>query len=544
MTYDVRNSGIPALAYPHDALSSVSLSLFIKCNDRRAQMTLCLQTSLALQGFEGEQTVILQYDADQVVPGTISLGPATIPLPQQRLDALARAGNPQMRTLSLKLRNACPVWCLPTSVPLTPRPGCGSSFYPVAALAQSTYVDILFDYNWLHRSLQTSLQRLIKHPEELSGFPVSQRYREQRLQQANWRVFSTEAIQDDLGVATTVEGEFPPDYAEASSKRHRQASTSHATSSPPPKRILLSPYEEPFHESPTEKGSTATPSPKHPLSETTRHKFSPLVTLSSQPHTPSARASTGSPPPTRGASPAASGLNVQRAVDQAVAALLPDIVGTLLPSLLPRLLAASSPTPSSQHSLASQLSQSPPPPKLSALGITLHDRLAGKLESDIRYVYAHTLSHANWLRNTADDRFADMLEEERLALERVAEEKFEEFKARCEGIEEDVTERVGRKAEELGEAVTSRLEEERLILEREREEFKQAKNELRMERDELRKDREDLRLDKQDLRQQKEDLRRESEALCNERRCFEAKRRQVMFVRESATLTRAGSAPV
>jgi hypothetical protein len=222
MTYDVRNSGIPALAYPCDATSPTSLSLFIKCNDRRAQLTPCQRASLLLQVFDSEQTVILQYDADHIAPGMISLGPATIPLPQERLCSLARAGNPQIRTLSLKLRKACPVWCLPPA-PLAPAAGCDVPFLQLSELAQSTHVNILFDHNWLHRGLQASLQRLIEHPGELSGFPVGQRYREQQLRQVDWSVFSTTDIDAYTGATATIEeGELPPGYTEASGKRPRR----------------------------------------------------------------------------------------------------------------------------------------------------------------------------------------------------------------------------------------------------------------------------------------------------------------------------------
>lgn len=222
MTYDVRNSGIPVLAYSCDSESPVSLSLFIKCNDRRAQMTLCLQSLHFLQGFDDRQTVILQYDADHMVPGTISLRPATIPLPQERLNSLARAGNPQIRTLSLKLRKRCPVWCMPSAI-LALRPGCEAPFLQLAELARATQVSILFDHNWLHRGLQASLKRLIEHPEALSGFPVGQRYREQRLRQVDWREFSAGETDTHAGTSATIEeGELPPGYAEANRKRPRQ----------------------------------------------------------------------------------------------------------------------------------------------------------------------------------------------------------------------------------------------------------------------------------------------------------------------------------
>ncbi|KAJ8117614.1 hypothetical protein OPT61_g1228 [Boeremia exigua] len=223
MNYNVYKGGIPALAYPHhDSTSPVSLSFIIKCNDRRAQMTLCLQSSLPFEGFDDEQTVILQYDAGNLVPGAISLGPATIPLPQARLDALARAGNAQIRTLSIKLKRACPVWCHP-SVSLKPRSSCDARFTQLSSLAQATQINVVFDYNWLHRGLHAAFLRLVEHPDELGNFPVGQRYREQRLRQVDWTVFSTACADVGADAAAEIEeGELPPVYAEASSKRPRQ----------------------------------------------------------------------------------------------------------------------------------------------------------------------------------------------------------------------------------------------------------------------------------------------------------------------------------
>lgn len=206
--------------------------------------------------------------------------------------------------------------------------------------------------------------------------------------------------------------------------------------------------------------------------------------------------------------------DIQRTVEDALTSLLPDIVERLLPSILPRLLAPSSLASSSQHSPASQISHVPAPPNLNALGISLHDRLASQIEGEVRSLYTHTLSHANWLRNTADDTFGAMLEDERLALDRAAEEKFEDFKEQCEGAQEDIIERVAWKFEEMGESLTDRLAWEKKSLEHEREE-------LRREREEFMRDKEELRRDKQDVRREKKELRKERQSLRRHRRQVE-----------------------
>ena len=455
MTRDTRKSGIAVLAYPQSgAASPVSLSLVFKCNESRAQATLCLQSSHA----------ILQYDADNILPGTVSLGPAAIPLPQARLDALARDGNPQIRTLSLKLKKTCPVWA--PSGPLTPCPG-------LANLARATAVHVVFDYNWLHRGQHASFTRLVERPEELSGFPVGRRYREQRYMQVDWRVFSI----------TNEDAELPPVYAE-SSKRARHISSS-PTPSPPSKRVCL-PSEGSVHTSPTEKDSLATPSPRAP---TTPVAFPPLA----------ASLERASPPP----------LALHRAVEHALITLLPSV----LESLIPRLLTSPS-APASPNSPASQLSTAPSPPALSALGVTLSEHVSRRMTAELETLYAHTLSHANFLRNAADDEFQMMLEEEKAALERVAEEKFGEFKEQCEGVGEDVEG-----------CVRDGLRAERVGLEREKVSLERVRAELESEREELRRDKEELRRDKQDLRSEREDLRRERAVLRTERKAFERERR-------------------
>ena len=191
------------------------------------------------------------------------------------------------------------------------------------------------------------------------------------------------------------------------------------------------------------------------------------------------------------------------------------MLGNLLPSLLPRLLSASSPT-GSQHSIASQISTAPPPAALSALGISLGDHMASRIEDELENLYAHTLSHANYLRNTADAEFFDERELERLAFDRVAETKFEEFKEQCEDFGKAELERVGWKTDELGDklaAQVDRLKEERLSLEQWKEELRRDKEELRRDREDLRRDKRELRKDKKNLRKQKRELQREREVV-------------------------------
>lgn len=219
------SNSFPVLAYPEcddlSPVSPVSMSLVFKYNKQRKQATLCLLYSLFIYACEDVQTFILQYDANNIISNKTSLGPVTIPLPQERLDELAPEGNAQICTMSLNLKTVCPVWCLPLG-PITPRRGYEIPFRLLAKLAQATKLNVVFNYKRLHRDQHESFNGLIEHPERLSGYPVGQFYREQKYKCVNWLVFNT----GDGDVyaetdAATEDDEPPPVYAETSIKRSR-----------------------------------------------------------------------------------------------------------------------------------------------------------------------------------------------------------------------------------------------------------------------------------------------------------------------------------
>jgi hypothetical protein len=217
MSYNLlRKGGIPALAYPKsDPASQWSCSLLIKYCETRMLATISLQTSIPIHGYDDEQTFILQYGADNWVPGTISLGPATICPSRTQLNAIARDGKPKPRSLFLTMRNPCRIWCPPSTGSIAPKHGFDAPFHQLVKLARATAVHIVFDYSWLHRDKQAQLQRIINEPGELVGFPVDDHYAKM-YRQADWSVFSP---CEDVS-------EAPPSYAEASNKRPRQSELS------------------------------------------------------------------------------------------------------------------------------------------------------------------------------------------------------------------------------------------------------------------------------------------------------------------------------
>lgn len=214
--------GFPVLAYPtNNAAAPMSLRMIFKHNASRAWATLCLQSSLFIGGFEEAQTLTLQYDAHNFVSGAISLQPVEIPLPQAQLENIMRGGEPQIRTLSLTLKEVCPIWGPLLPGRLTPQYDHRAPFYQLAGLAKVTELKIVFDFNWIHPTHYAIFQELINHPERLYGFPISRHYsKHNSLQDLTVFGLCSEATVDSDG--RTEDEELPPTYGNISKHTRRE----------------------------------------------------------------------------------------------------------------------------------------------------------------------------------------------------------------------------------------------------------------------------------------------------------------------------------
>ncbi|KAF1952730.1 hypothetical protein CC80DRAFT_452145, partial [Byssothecium circinans] len=171
----ITKPGFGVLAYYASLQAApVSLSLKFRYNEQRAQATLCLlQSSTILQGFDGTETfIILQYNAENLVPGAISLTPVAF---HQGLSGIARSAKPKLHRLSLKLTRCYPIW-RPLTGSIASKPGFEDRFQHFATLAKATELHIVLDYAWLRPECLATFQRLVAHPEQLSGYPISQFY--------------------------------------------------------------------------------------------------------------------------------------------------------------------------------------------------------------------------------------------------------------------------------------------------------------------------------------------------------------------------------
>lgn len=392
----------------------------------------------------------------------------------------------------------------------------------MAALARATRIEVVFDWNWLHRQQHAVFGRLVEEPAALGGFDVGgQRWRQGKYTVGDWRVFDVldDVDGDDAGGE---EAERPPDYdfTEACAKRRRAAADGvvgkQGEDESARKRVLLSPYCE--RGSPTERDSDATPSPRAAVTVTpsparsvceeekrlvkSREGLEPCTPPAASIPRFSSRSTPASPSNNLPTS------TTPTALQTTLAALLPAALESLLPTLLTH------PT-SPLSSPSSQTSQPPPQTltQLTPLATLLSSHIHARISRDLDLLYAHTISHANFLRASADDEFAVWLEEERVGLARVAEDGLEQFREDVESEGEKVLDRVREEAGRIEDGVVEGLEEGK----REVEVLKGEKGLLRGEVEGLRRDKEELRRDKEDLRRDKAELRREIEELKEER---------------------------
>jgi hypothetical protein len=434
---NVGKHGIPVLAYTElDATTPMESLLLFRSNKLRTQATLCL--SISLQDFETAPTIVLQYDADNLVPGTLFLKSATPNLPQSRLAHISRSGMPQIQTLSLRLASCCPIWG-PLSGSVTPNNSGDVTLNQLANLAKATQLYILLDAKYLHGEPHAILQYLIERPDQLSGFPVARYYKENNFGRLDASVFDiVQGVDHDVVTDDTTEDEEPPPYMVRSLKRPRvgelvltpnlrQRLSLHltASSSPTAKRAFLSDpqYVAP---SPTEPESIATTSPRPPYN------------------------------------PAASAPGVQEAVDVAVSKLLSSVLAVPLLTAVQTASSPSSPTPNQNSSLSA------PPLSPSTLNITMGESIARRFGKELGGFCARMLSEASHIRKEGYAKFSDEVQEKLLELDVMKEDIITEVRCvkadeldslndDCEAIKEQVCDCFEEKINMLSDAATERI---------------------------------------------------------------------------------------
>lgn len=503
MTQKARRDGFPVLAFSDlDNPAPVSSSFLFKSKPNHA--TLSLKSMSSHPGHSDKLTFFLQINPGDLVPSKLFLQPANIPLPSDLLHIVQRNGNPQISTLCLTLGRRCSIW-YPKTITITPASGVHPTLDRLASLATARTLYLLFDENWLSPEPKKLLRDFVFHPEKVLPYPVEEYYKNKN-ELLNWTLFSSPAYHD----FTTDQVDPTPPYSGAAVKRLRR--TSNQTPSPPRvKRLLTSPDPVAIDTSENEEDGTTTPHTQLENSTTGSRRASTRA-LSSSP------------------CPGTPRQDLRLAVDKAIESSLTGRMGNLIPSLLAQLVAAPSPTPSEQSMGSHRSTPPPPPPGLTPFGEMLGDYVSRQIKREFENIYKHTQSHADHLRSVADDEFYNRLEDERLALHREADTKFEEFKQKCEDLEEQTTERVEWRVNEIFERLgeyehaddsesegIADVESRHAKLKKERAKLRRKSAKMRMDAEDLRRERDLLRRDKDDLWRREEQLRREQRALEREK---------------------------
>ncbi|KAF9691090.1 hypothetical protein EKO04_010925 [Ascochyta lentis] len=407
------NLDFKALAYPASNLSKpvspCHCSLVFRCDDASKQATILLVAKIPTT--HDTQTFVLQYDADNLLSGTVSLSSGNNLLPRLQLDDLLRDNvnkHFDIKTLALSIQQPCPLWCTEAQS-FSPSPGCEPAFRQFVDLAKSTTIHIVFDYKYIRKEHQGKFKAFSKVAKGLVGYPVEEHLKKQGLRKASWGVF----------VPTDAVG-APPAY-ETSSTRKRPRQTSPSSSCHSPKRFAP--------QSPTESHSSEKTVP-----------FSPVT----------AAEALG-----KALRETSSEFDFQtEAINVAVAKHLDTVLPTLLPTILKTLLIGatksnhSSPA-TSFTSIDSHGNRHPKLPPLTPLGKTLIPHLCTHLAEQYQQYQAQQLQKFEKLVNDTLDQLEDSAYDTRARETAEFMGEMEEHKAEVGLLKSDAIKDLWRETEDV-----------------------------------------------------------------------------------------------
>jgi hypothetical protein len=431
--------------------------------------TLCLQQSIVSPpGLDDAQAFVLQYDADNVVPGSTTFEPVATSLPSH----VARPGTPQVYALLLRLERCCPVWSS------RPRPGLriskAGSEAPECAFHTTCHG---------HRSL-------LIEPRHLRGFQVKRHYETHyrlhapfhnfhatiegselppyiQQQQAALYILEKQAHSivrvdparehgDVDSNATTEDGNELPPYMMTGSKRRGE----HIQATVVPKTKLCrtastsAPSSPPSHKRPLFSGITIDDIPAREDEENSNSgtKIASSIKVSySLNYALESQAQQAIVEAVRKALPSILQAVLPGVLQTAVSSVLPSALEAILPALL-----ITSVSPSTSQSASSQASESRAPRALSVLGKMLTKRVRLEHEQSLKKIQEETLSHGEERLSETNTKLVEEYEELRLdlirafeklvsELARVGDDTFDTLKEHCEQEEQEVEERISEK---------------------------------------------------------------------------------------------------
>jgi hypothetical protein len=424
------NLGFKALAYPASntpaPLSPCQCSLAFRCDDtKRATVLLVAKIPTA----HDTQTFVLQYDADELLSGTVGLQSGNAHIPRQQLDELLRDKDNKhydIKTLSLRIAQPCPFWC-PHAPSFSPQPGCEASFRQFVELARATAIHVVFDYKHLRKEQQGMFRAFSKVATGLTGYAVEASLSEHKLRRASWEVFSP---LDAVGAPPAYDAS--PAY-DGPRKRPRlgeagilppsaeQLTRAASPNSPTQCRKRFAPR------SPTESDSSEKTIPFSPATaealERALRKASPEFDLQLD--------------------------AINAAIDKQLPAHLEKALPALLPDILQGLLAGRSISSPPATSIDSHGDRSPKLPPLTPLGRALIPHLRTHLAKQFQDFQAHQLQRFETLVENKLTELWDNAYDARVHENAVLTDEMEEHKAEVSMLKEDTIKDLWREAEDV-----------------------------------------------------------------------------------------------
>jgi hypothetical protein len=212
MLNNLKRKGVPVLAYLSDftADSSLPCSFNVKYSEPLTEVTISLQFTFFIDGFDKEQVFTLVYGADNLVADKITLyHEADSFIPQERLHQISKQGKPQWKTLSLALKTPCPIRCPPCGTPILPHKStCPTFNHCFVRLARAMELKIVIDYSVFRREERGTIDKIISSLEKYTACRT--RTSEEHVQYTTGLAFEC---------AVAVSEDPPPLYTDAPKQR-------------------------------------------------------------------------------------------------------------------------------------------------------------------------------------------------------------------------------------------------------------------------------------------------------------------------------------
>jgi hypothetical protein len=216
MYTNFRKRGVFALAYPPDStpVSPLECSFNVKFSNFFSSATISLQFSLLVNGCDSKRNFILIYDADNLLAGKTTLrDQVDIGISREQLSNFVPEGQLELRTLSLALKDFCPIRCPSFSPPILPHKNtCSISYNHFVRLTRAKETKIVIDISQFTEEYQDLLNDIIETPGNFTGCPFTNN--DNKRQQTTWRAFGDAVFEDP-----------PPSYthpAQHTTKRPRE----------------------------------------------------------------------------------------------------------------------------------------------------------------------------------------------------------------------------------------------------------------------------------------------------------------------------------